>query len=212
MTIELDERYDGKTNANKYYAKYQKAKNARVHLEEQIALTKEEIHYFDTLITLMDNASYYDALEMKEELENLGYLKKKKNKQVHRPKKLHIETYLTKDNISIYVGKNNLQNDYLTFKMASKNDMWFHVKDMPGSHVVVHSEDLDEYTIRLASQMAAYFSKGKHSSSVPVNYTKIRTLKKPQGTKPGKVILSHYSTIYIDPDESFLQEVNKVDC
>ena len=96
--------------------------------------------------------------------------------------------------------------------MASKNDMWFHVKDMPGSHVVVHSEDLDEYTLRLASQMAAYFSKGKHSSSVPVNYTKIRTLKKPQGTKPGKVILSHYSTIYIDPDESFLQEVNKVDC
>ena len=124
----------------------------------------------------MDNASYYDALEMKEELENLGYLKKKKSKQVHRPKKLHVETYITKDQIPIYVGKNNLQNDYLTFKMASKNDMWFHVKDMPGSHVVVHSQNLDEYTIRLASQMAAYFSKGKHSSSVPVNYTLVKTL------------------------------------
>lgn len=212
MTIELDERFDGKTNANKYYAKYQKAKNSLHYINEQISITKEEINYFDSLITLMENASYYDALEIKEELENLGYLKKKKSKQVHRPKnKLHIETYLTKDNTMIYVGKNNLQNDYLTFKMASRNDMWFHVKDMPGSHVVVHSEDLDEYTIRLASKMAAYFSKGKLSSSVPVNYTQIKTLKKPQGTKPGKVILNHYSTIYIDPDDTFFDEIKKID-
>ena len=212
MTIELDPRFDGKTNASRYFNKYQKAKNSLTHLNEQIALTKEEINYFDTLNTLMENASYYDALEMKEELENLGYLKKKKTKQVHRAKKqLHIETYLTKDNITIYVGKNNLQNDYLTFKLASKNDMWFHVKDMPGSHVVVHSEELDEYTIRLASKMAAYFSKGKLSSSVPVNYTQIKTLKKPQGSKPGKVILNHYSTIYIDPDDTFFQEIRKID-
>lgn len=210
ITIDLDERYDGKTNANKYYAKYQKAKKALSHLQEQINITENEIQYFDTLITMMDNASYYDALEIKEELENQGYLKKKKNKQIHRPKKLHIETYMTKDQIPIYVGKNNLQNDYLTFKMASKNDMWFHVKDMPGSHVVVHSQNLDEYTIRLASQIAAYFSKGKHSSSVPVNYTLVKTLKKPQGGKPGQVILSHYSTIYIDPDESIFNDMNKI--
>jgi len=212
ITIALDPRFDGKTNATRYYNKYQKAKNALIHLKQQIDITKEEIQYFDSLITLMENANYYDALEIKEELENLGYLKKKKGKQVHRPKnKLHIETYLTKDNIKIYVGKNNLQNDYLTFKMASRNDMWFHVKDMPGSHIVVHSEDLDEYTIRLASKMAAYFSKGKQSSSVPVNYTQIRTLKKPQGSKPGKVILNHYSTIYIDPDSDFFEEINKID-
>lgn len=210
MTIKLDERYDGKTNANKYYAKYQKAKKALSHLQVQIALTKEEIEYFDTLMTMMEHASYYDALEIKEELENLGYLKKKKTKQVHRPKKLHIETYLTKDDLTIYVGKNNLQNDYLTFKMASKNDMWFHVKDMPGSHVVVHSQNLDEYTLRLAAKLAAYFSKGQHSSSVPVNYAQIRTLKKPQGGKPGQVILSHYSTIYIDPDEKIFNDMQKV--
>ncbi len=211
ITIDLDERFDGKTNANKYYAKYQKAKNALHHLNEQISLTKDEINYFDSLITLMENATYYDALEIKEELENLGYLKKKKTKQVHRNKKLHIEKYLTKDNIEIYVGKNNLQNDYLTFKMASRFDMWFHVKDMPGSHVVVHSDQLDEYTIRLASKMAAYFSKGKHSSSVPVNYTLVKTLKKPQGSKPGKVILNQYSTIYIDPDDDFFNEIRKID-
>jgi len=213
MTIELDERYDGKTNAKRYYNKYQKAKNALHYLQEQISLTKEEISYFDSLMALMENATYYDALEIKEELENLGYLKKKKTKQIQKKKnKFHIETYQTKDGITIYVGKNNLQNDYLTFKLASRFDMWFHVKDMPGSHVVVHSEKLDEYTIRLASKMAAYFSKGKHSSSVPVNYTQIRTLKKPHSSKPGKVILDHYQTIYIDPDDTFFDEINKIDC
>lgn len=211
MTIELDERYDGKTNAKRYYNKYQKAKNALRYLNEQITLTKEEITYFDSLITLMENANYYDALEIKEELENLGYLKKKKSKTpIKKKNKFHVETYITKDNITIYVGKNNLQNDYLTFKMASRFDMWFHVKDMPGSHVVVHSENLDEYTIRLASKMAAYFSKGKHSSSVPVNYTQVKTLKKPHSHKPGQVILDHYQTIYIDPDDSFFDEITKL--
>lgn len=212
MIIELDERYDGKTNAKRYYNKYQKAKNSLHYLHEQIALTKDEIAYFDSLMTLMENATYYDALEIKEELENLGYLKKKKTKQLNKKKnKFHIETYLTKDNIKIYVGKNNLQNDYLTFKLASRFDIWFHVKDMPGSHIVVHSENLDEYTIRLASKMAAYFSKGKHSSSVPVNYTQIRTLKKPHNSKPGRVILDHYQTIYIDPDDTFFNEISKID-
>ena len=211
MTIELDERYDGKTNAKRYYNKYQKAKNALRYLNEQITLTKEEITYFDSIIALMENANYYDSLEMKEELENLGYLKKKKSKTPTKKKnKFHVETYVTKDNITIYVGKNNLQNDYLTFKMASRFDMWFHVKDMPGSHVVVHSENLDEYTIRLASKMAAYFSKGKHSSSVPVNYTQVKTLKKPHSHKPGQVILDHYQTIYIDPDDSFFDEITKL--
>ena len=81
---------------------------------------------------------------------------------------------------------------------------------MPGSHVVVHSENLDEYTIRLASKMAAYFSKGKHSSSVPVNYTQVKTLKKPHSHKPGQVILDHYQTIYIDPDNSFFDEITKL--
>lgn len=212
MIIELDERYDGKTNAKRYYNKYQKAKNSLHYLHEQIALTKDEITYFDSLMTLMENATYYDALEIKEELENLGYLKKKKTKQLNKKKnKFHIETYLTKDNIKIYVGKNNLQNDYLTFKLASRFDIWFHVKDMPGSHIVVHSENLDEYTIRLASKMAAYFSKSKHSSSVPVNYTQIRTLKKPHNSKPGRVILDHYQTIYIDPDDTFFNEISKID-
>lgn len=209
MTIELDERFDGKTNANRYYNKYQKAKNSLKVLQEQISLTKEEINYFDTLNTLIENANYYDAIEIKEELENLGYLKKKSKEKIRKKKEPHYHTFKTKDGILIYVGKNNLQNDYVTFKKARKTDYWFHVKDMPGSHVIVHSDQLDEYTIRLAAKIASYFSKGKNSSSVPVNYCQVKNLKKPTGNKPGLVLLGHYSTIYMDPDDTFFNEIEK---
>lgn len=210
IMIDLDERLSPKDNAQRYYNKYQKAKNSINVLNEQIDLTKKEIDYFDSLLTLMDNASYYDALEIKEELENLGYLKKKKKiNSIRKNKKPAFETYYTKDGIEICIGKNNLQNDYLTFKHAHRYDTWFHVKDMPGSHVIVKGDQLDEYTIRLASNIAAYFSKGKNSSSVPVNYTLVKTLKKPNAGKPGQVILDKYKTIYIDPEATCLEELRK---
>ena len=209
LDIMLDPKLDGRANAQKYYQKYQKAKNSIDVLKEQIELTKKEIDYFDSLLTAMVDASYYDALEIKEELENEGYLKKKKKKNTIRKKQCpHYHTFVTKDGIEIAVGKNNLQNDYLTFKYAHRYDMWFHVKDMPGSHVIVKAQNLDEYTIRLAAKIAAYYSKGKNSSSVPVNYTLVKTLKKPAGAKPGKVILDHYKTIYIDPDDTFFNEIS----
>ena len=210
MKITLDPKLDPKANAQKYYQKYQKAKNSIDVLHQQIELTEKEIDYFDSLITAMSQASYYDALEIKEELENEGYLKKKKQRNTIRKKKIpQFQKYLTKDGIEIDIGKNNLQNDYLTFKYAHRYDMWFHAKDMPGSHVIVKAQDLDEYTIRLAAKIAAYYSKGKNSSSVPVNYTLVKTLKKPAGSKPGKVILDNYKTIYIDPDDEFLKELTQ---
>ncbi|MFV0395978.1 MAG: NFACT family protein [Coprobacillaceae bacterium] len=209
ITIDLDPRLNPKQNAKKYYTKYQKAKNSITVLEEQINLTKKEIEYFDGLITLLGNANYYDALEIKEELENLGYLKKRITKGKKVTKKPKFEIYTTKDNIEICIGKNNLQNEYLTFKHANRYDTWFHVKDMPGSHIVVKGDTLDEYTIRLASNLAAYYSKGKDSSSVPVNYTLVKNLKKIPGGKPGQVILDTYKTIYIDPDASYLDEITK---
>lgn len=210
MKIALDPKLDPKANAQKYYQKYQKAKNSIDVLHQQIELTEKEIDYFDSLMTAMAQATYYDALEIKEELENEGYLKKKKQRNTIRKKKIpQFKKYLTKDGIEIDIGKNNLQNDYLTFKYAHRYDMWFHAKDMPGSHVVVKAQDLDEYTIRLAAKIAAYYSKGKNSSSVPVNYTLVKTLKKPAGSKPGKVILDNYKTIYIDPDDEFLKELTQ---
>ena len=208
VDIALDPKLDGKANAQKYYQRYQKAKNSIQILHEQIDLTKKEIDYFDSLMTSMSQASYYDALEIKEELENEGYIKKRKKKNTIRKKQIpHFLSYITKDGIEIDIGKNNLQNDYLTFKYAHRYDTWFHAKDMPGSHVIVKAQELDEYTIRLAAKIAAYYSKGKNSSSVPVNYTLVKTLKKPSGSKPGKVILDNYKTIYIDPDDTFLQEL-----
>ena len=209
ITIELDVRLSPKENAKKYFQRYNKAKNSIKYLNEQIEKTQQEIDYFDSLLVSMEHADYYDAIEIKEELEDLGYIKKKKDKQLKKKNKPHIDTFITKDAITIYVGKNNIQNDYLTFDLASRDDMWFHVKDMPGSHVVVHSQNLDEYTIRLAAKIAAHYSKGKNSSSVPVNYTKIRTLKKIKGNIPGKVLLDHYKTIYIDPDDTFFEEVTR---
>ena len=179
-------------------------------MNEQIALTKEEIDYFDTLLEQMNHAGFYDALEMKEELENLGYIKKKKAKEQKRKKQSpHFDTFIAKDNTLIYVGKNNLQNDYLTFKFAKRQHYWFHVKDMPGSHVIVACDNPDEYLIRLAANLAALYSKARNSSSVPVNYTKIQSLKKAPGSHLGKVILSHYKTIYIDPNKDILNQIEK---
>ncbi len=208
LTIDLDPRRGPKENAQRYFHLYQKNKNSIEHLQQQISIVSEELDYFDSLKTMISQASYYDAIEIKEELEIQGYLKKKITKQAKKKKKPHIMKYVTTAGVEIYVGKNNLQNDYLTFKLASKNDTWFHAKDMPGSHVVVHSENLDEFTIRLASKIAAFYSKGRLSSSVPVNYTQIKNLKKPAHGKPGQVILQNYSTIYIDPDDQFLNDIN----
>lgn len=208
IMIDLDPKLDPKQNAKKYYNKYQKAKNSITVVNEQIVLTKKEIAYFDGLLTLLNNAQYYDALEIKEELEELGYLKKK-TKKIQKKNKPRFEAYQTKDGIDICIGKNNLQNDYLAFKHASRYDTWFHVKDMPGSHVVVKGDVLDEYTIRLASNIAAYYSKGKNSSSVPVNYTLVKNLKKPSSGKPGQVLLDTYKTIYIDPDSHCIDELIK---
>lgn len=211
ITIDLDPKIDGKSNAKKYYNKYQKAKNSLSILQEQIDLTSQEITYFDGLQTLINDASYYDALEIKEELENQRYLKKHTNKQKRKPNKIPgFRRFITKDNIEIAIGKNNIQNDYISFKYANKQDIWFHVKDMPGSHVLVKNPNPDEYTIRLAATIAAYYSKGKNSSSVPVNYAPAKTIKKPSGAKPGLVVLSNYKTIYIDPNDSFLSEIEEI--
>ncbi len=208
ITIELDPRFDGKTNAKKYYTKYQKAKNSISVLNEQIRLTNEEIDYFDTLLTQMQRATFEDALEIKQELEMLGYLRKSKTKGKTKDLKPCFKKYMTKENIELYIGKNNIQNDYLTFKYAKKDYYWFHAKNMPGSHVVIATNNPNEYLIRLAAKLAAYYSKGKLSSSVPVNYTTIRSLKRPNHGKPGQVILDQYKTIYIDPDEDCIKEID----
>ncbi|MEG0823172.1 MAG: NFACT RNA binding domain-containing protein [Erysipelotrichaceae bacterium] len=205
-TIPLDIRYDCKDNAKRYYKKYHKSKTAMIVVEEQIAITKQSISYFELIEAQLNIANVEDALEIRKELVTNGYLHAN-SKHVSRKKNNNIPHFLTinyKDNI-IYVGKNNIQNDYVTFKQGRKEDMWFHTEGYHGAHVVVVGP-LDEEIIRLASMFAAYYSQASESSSIAVNYTQIKNIKKPPKANIGLVIMSTYKTIYIDIDEQLIHK------
>ena len=115
-----------------------------------------------------------------------------------------MDYYISSDGDEIIVGKNNKQNEYLTNKLARRDDIWLQTKDIPGSHVVIRNEDPSERTLQEAASIAAFFSKAKNSSSVPVDYTKIRHVKKPNGSKPGFVIYENQTTLYVTPDEELI--------
>lgn len=207
VTIPLDERKTPIENAQSYYTKYNKAKNALVVLKEQMEKTEQELTYFDMITTQIEQASPSDIEEIREELAELGYLKKRNSKKKKKEVKPEPEKFISSSGIPISVGKNNKQNDYLTFKIAKKNHIWLHTKDIPGSHVVIHSSDPDEETILEAAKLSAYFSKARESSSVPVDYTEIRHVKKPNGAKPGFVIYFEQKTIYVTPSEDFVLQL-----
>ena len=212
LDIKLEPMLSPSDNAQKYFQKYTKAKNAVAYILEQMELTEKEITYFETLIIQMETATLKDAYEIKEELELAGYLRKRQVKKRKSNGKPNIEKYLSTDGLEIFVGKNNLQNDYLTHKFARRHEWWFHAKDMPGSHVLVRSEadELSEATIRSAAQLASYFSKGCLSSSVPIDYTRVRHVKKVPAAHLGFVTYENQKTIYIDPDEAFIMNLTKL--
>ena len=191
-------------NANAFYKKYQKSKVALIKIQEQIDLCKENIEYFETIRFHLSVADVVSATQIKEELTELGYLRKYqkpiKNKNGKKKEKTYKPLCFKYKDTIIYCGQNNLQNEYLTFKMANKSHMFFHVKDGPGSHVVVFSDNITDDVKQIAALIAAYYSSYQMSSTVPVNYTKIKDVKKIPGGKIGKVIINNYKTIYVDPD------------
>lgn len=208
ISIPIDMRFDIKGNANRYYQKYHKNKRAQSILQEQIALCEKEIHYFESMELQLEQASIQDAMEIREELAKQGYVKAAKSR-IRKKKKQelpHFETFQFND-IYIYVGKNNLQNDYVTWKLGRKQDTWLHAKDLHGAHVVITCENPEEELLRNAAMLAAWYSKGRYSSSVPVNYCQVRQLKKIPGNKGSFVSLSNYKTIYIDPDQAHIQKL-----
>ncbi|MCH1940685.1 Rqc2 family fibronectin-binding protein [Holdemania massiliensis] len=213
VKIDLDVRFDGRGNAKKCFQKYNKGKKGQEHLLEQIALCEQEIEYFEGLEQQLELANFEDAREIREELAALGYMKPIQSKIRRNRKKAKalpaITTIHLADGVTLYFGKNNLQNEALTFKLARKNDLWFHAKDFHGSHVVLDCEQPSEETLRCAAMVAAYYSKGRYSSSVPVNYCPIRNLKRVPGAKPGFVSLTSYKTIYIDPEEAVMDSLLK---
>jgi len=206
IIISLDNKITIKENAKKFFTKYQKGKTGKIYINEQIEKAKNEIEYLELIKTQIEVASLKDIDEITDELIQAGYIKANKKEKL-KAKKVQLQTYYTSDNIKICVGKNNIQNDYLSNVLASKGDYWFHIKDGPGSHVVLFkSEDLTEEDIRMAANLAAYNSKFQQSSSVPVIYTKVKNLKKIPGKKNCFLTYKEEKTIYIDPDINLINE------
>ena len=200
--IKLDPKLTIKQNANKYYQIYSKKRKGKVFIEEQIEICKNEIDYFEGLQEQLSIADYQDGLEIKEELIKNGYLKKKFNSKKKKKTNLYQAEY---KGYLITWGKNNIQNDYLTFTYAKPNHTYFHASKYHGAHVVVNSNQLSEDIIRKAANIAAYNSKGRYSSSVPVDYCSVKDVKKVKGAKLGFVTIRNQKTIYIDPEEIDLQ-------
>src|SRR5690606_34307183 len=212
IVIPLEPRKTPAENAQRYFSKYQKAKNAVEIVKEQIEKAEAEIQYFESLMQQVESASTKDIEEIREELTEEGYLRskqKKANKKKSNAKPI-LDKYVASDGTEIIVGKNNKQNEYLTNKLAARDEIWLHTKDIPGSHVVIRSKEPSEQTIKEAAILAAYYSKAKTSSSVPVDFTKIRYVKKPNGAKPGFVIYDNQQTVYVTPDEDTVKKMRSI--
>lgn len=205
ISISLDSRYDVITNSQKFFKKYQKAKTAKHYMQEQIEHAQNEIAYFEILRNQLKACNLHDALEIRQELEENRYLLKASS-SLKKKAKPNFLTYLVEDTL-IHVGKNNLQNEYITHKLAKPSEYWFHVKDSSGSHVVVHTQDLTETLIRSAAMLAAYYSPLKASSSVAVDYTQIKNIKKIPGKRSCFVTYTKQKTIYMDPDEKIIESM-----
>ncbi|SHJ59024.1 Predicted component of the ribosome quality control (RQC) complex, YloA/Tae2 family, contains fibronectin-binding (FbpA) and DUF814 domains [Clostridium amylolyticum] len=200
LDIKLEENLTPSENIQKYFKKYNKLKKSEISALEQIKHAEEEINYLTSVLNSISHINSYDEIhEIREELIEAGYIKFKKTKIKNKPTKPH--HYISSNGLDIYVGKNNIQNDYLTLKFANKNDLWFHTKNIPGSHVIIRGKNISESDIMEAAILAATFSKAQNSSNVPVDYTEIRNVKKPSGAKPGMVIYSTNKTIYVNPGE-----------
>ncbi|UCZ51792.1 NFACT family protein [Bacillus shivajii] len=205
LTIPLDPRKSPSENAQAYFKKYHKLKNSVAIVQEQIKKAKEEMSYLDQVIQQVEAASPRDLEDIREELQEEGYLKKRsQTKKKKKQDKPHLERYTSTEGVDIYVGKNNKQNEYLTNRLARQNDTWLHTKDIPGSHVVIRSDNFSEKTLHEAANLAAYFSKARNSGQVPVDYTLIRHVKKPSGAKPGYVIYDNQATLFATPDEDLI--------
>ena len=211
-TIELDVRLEPVENAQVHYKKYNKLKKALNELRIQIKETKEDVDYLESVLTYLNNSEDTKIVEeIRDELITGGYIKGRVTKKGHKVAKQTYKTYLSTDGFEILVGKSSLQNDQLTTKVASNKDIWLHTKDIPGSHVIIRTEGITppEQTLYEAALIAAYFSKAKDSSKVPVDYTLVKNVSKPSGSKPGMVIYVGNKTLYVTPDFDTIKKLEK---
>lgn len=206
VKIALDKDLSAPLNAQKYYKRYAKEKSTIEYVNNQLKESQDEHMYLESILYNLENATDVSTIEeIKNELWELGYIKKK-NKASKQQKTIPYH-YKSSDGFEIYVGKNNSQNDYLTTKFAVSSDMWMHTKNIPGSHVIIKSKNgtVSETALVEGAKLAAYYSKAKNSANVPVDYTERKNVKKPSGAKPGMVIYYTNKTIYVTPEEGFIK-------
>ncbi|MCW0997305.1 Rqc2 family fibronectin-binding protein Fbp62 [Streptococcus anginosus] len=207
ITIVLDKALTPNQNAQRYFKKYQKLKEAVKHLTGLIEETKETIQYLESVETALSQANLTEITEIREELIQTGFIRRRQREKIQKRKKP--EKYLSTDGQTvILVGRNNLQNDELTFKMAKKEELWFHAKDIPGSHVVItgNLQPSDEVKTD-AAELAAYFSKARLSNLVQVDMIEVKKLNKPTGGKPGFVTYTGQKTLRVTPNEAKIKSM-----
>lgn len=212
LTIELDPAISPQANAQKYFKRYNKLKNSIRYIEQELAKLDLEIEYlWNVELSLQQIESKLDLEEIREELMEEGYLKDtrkatpNRNKARSKPMK-----FKSSDGFDILVGRNNRQNDELSKKLAARDDLWFHTKEIPGSHVIIRNFDrrpIPEQTIQEAATLSAYFSKARESANVQVDYTQIKNVSKPKGAKPGMVIYVNYQTLVVNPDDKLVESL-----
>ncbi len=210
VVIPLEARLSPQQNAERYYKLYTKAKNAEKVLTEQIGEAQRELEYLESVQQELSLASgEKDLGEIRQELIGQGYLrptdKRRRKEPAPRPLSFH-----SPDGSLIRVGKNNLQNDWLTLKAAEKNELWFHVQKSHGSHVVARCGREDRETVEAAALLAAWYSDARDSANVPVDYTLVRYVKKPSGARPGMVIYTDYKTIYVTPERGRVEALEQI--
>lgn len=202
IVIPLDRRYSPSKNAQNYFKRYGKSKTAVREKTVQIEENDRDIEYLESVLSLIENADSLDSVEaLRNELTEEGYMRRKKSHQIQKKQKVRPIEYRSSEGFRILVGRSNTENDYLTLKMAGRNDLWLHTKDIPGSHVIVFLEgrEADEATIYEAAKIAAYHSKARNSEQVPVDYVPVKYVKKPGKSKPGMVIFTNNKTVYVKP-------------
>lgn len=202
-------------NAQRYYRDYRKAQTAQKVLTEQIAAGEQEFQYIESVFDALSRSqSERELAEIRAELAAGGYLKSRHgaNGKQKAPKALPPMEFRTEDGFTVLVGRNNVQNDRLSLKTAAKTDLWLHTRNIPGSHVILvtNGRETSEEALVQAAQLAAWFSKARESSGVPVDYTPVRMLRKPQGARPGKVIYDTYRTLSVHPSEELAQRLAAV--
>lgn len=196
-------------NAQRLFTRYRKLNNSKETVTREIHRTIHEINYLRGLAQQIETARESDIDVIREELVEEGYLKKQKRTRKNKAQKPVPEEYKASDGTLILVGRNNKQNDYLTHRVANTEDIWLHTLNIPGSHVVIRNPNPTETTLLEAAELAAYFSQARLSAQVPVDYTKIKYVRKPSGAKPGYVTYDNQKTIYVTPKEDKIQQLKK---